>query len=114
MSNEFLLLDKGTQFDILQAISDKTKIQPNVLEKDIWLCWVLDKLFKLPLQMAFKGGTSLSKVFNVINRFSEDLDITIDYQNFIPDFSLTEKISNTQLKKISAQLKSMLKERAAS
>lgn len=50
-----------------------------VIEKDLWVCWLLEQLFTLPVQMVFKGATSLSKVFNIIKRFSEDCDITIDY-----------------------------------
>lgn len=49
---------------------------------DVWVCWVLQTLFTMPdrLPMAFKGGTSLSKVFGAIARFSEDVDITLDYR----------------------------------
>ena len=55
-----------------------------IAEKDVWVCWVLKQLFEMPhkLDMAFKGGTSLSKVFNLIDRFSEDIDITLDYRQF--------------------------------
>ncbi len=43
------------------------------------ICWTLDRLFTLPCgqHLTFKGGTSLSKVWNLIDRFSEDIDITI-------------------------------------
>ena len=49
--------------------------------KDIWICWALDILFANPTRhpMAFKGGTSLSKVYRVIDRFSEDVDLILDY-----------------------------------
>jgi hypothetical protein len=51
------------------------------VEKDFWVCWVLDALFNgLPPQgprLLFKGGTSLSKAFGLISRFSEDIDITV-------------------------------------
>ena len=50
------------------------------VEKDFWICWTLKHLF--PLQgipeLRFKGGTSLSKVFGLIDLFSEDIDISID------------------------------------
>ena len=51
-----------------------------MLEKDLWLVWVLDVLFKQPNAptYSFKGGTSLSKVYDAIHRFSEDVDVTID------------------------------------
>jgi len=51
------------------------------VEKDFWVCWALDVLFNgLPEnhpRLLFKGGTSLSKSFGLINRFSEDIDITV-------------------------------------
>ena len=54
---------------------------PEILEKDVWVCWALDALFTIGdnVKMAFKGGTSLSKAYDLINRFSEDVDVTIDY-----------------------------------
>lgn len=51
------------------------------VEKDFWVCWVLQQLFSLPdlaPYLTFKGGTSLSKVWQLIDRFSEDIDLTID------------------------------------
>jgi len=51
------------------------------VEKDFWVCWTLHKLFDLPEwgeHLTFKGGTSLSKCWNLIERFSEDIDIVID------------------------------------
>src|ERR1043166_8937887 len=51
------------------------------LEKDFWVCWTLRELFNLDTwgkHLTFKGGTSLSKAWKVINRFSEDIDIVID------------------------------------
>jgi len=51
------------------------------VEKDFWVCWTLDALFNgLPAggpRLLFKGGTSLSKAFGLISRFSEDIDITV-------------------------------------
>ena len=50
------------------------------VEKDFWICWTLKQLFTLKTipELRFKGGTSLSKVFGLIDRFSEDIDISID------------------------------------
>jgi hypothetical protein len=50
------------------------------VEKDFWVCWTLKHLFALKgiPELRFKGGTSLSKVFQLIDRFSEDIDISID------------------------------------
>lgn len=51
-----------------------------VIEKDFWVCWTLDQIFsnpKLSPHVIFKGGTSLSKCYNIIDRFSEDIDLTL-------------------------------------
>ena len=57
-------------------------LQAALVEKDFWVCWTLNHLFDIEHirdMLTFKGGTSLSKVFHVINRFSEDIDLAIDY-----------------------------------
>jgi hypothetical protein len=57
------------------------QLSPQIVEKDFWVCWTLKRLFALPTigdHLIFKGGTSLSKVFKVIERFSEDIDVSID------------------------------------
>lgn len=58
---------------------------PQVLEKDVWVVWVLNALFKSPhgRSLAFKGGTSLSKAYKLIERFSEDVDLTYDVRRLI-------------------------------
>lgn len=59
----------------------------HLLEKDLWVVWTLDVLFNAPFaeQLVFKGGTSLSKAYRVIRRFSEDIDITYDIRAIVPD-----------------------------
>ena len=51
------------------------------IEKDFWVCWTLNTLYhRLPKdgpRLLFKGGTSLSKAYGLINRFSEDIDVTV-------------------------------------
>lgn len=71
----------------LQALftntSVKSGLSPAVIEKDFWVCWILDYLFdRSPWkkQLAFKGGTSLSKAFGLIKRFSEDVDLILDWR----------------------------------
>ncbi|MHB9010318.1 MAG: nucleotidyl transferase AbiEii/AbiGii toxin family protein, partial [Limisphaerales bacterium] len=57
------------------------RLDPVIVEKDFWVCWTLKELFRLPEigeHLIFKGGTSLSKVFKIIERFSEDIDVSID------------------------------------
>ena len=51
-----------------------------IIEKDYWVVWVLERLFsleKMKSHLTFKGGTSLSKVYGLIDRFSEDIDLSI-------------------------------------
>lgn len=110
---EFLKLNPKEQAEIIQSISYQLGKTPAILEKDIWVCWVLDHLFSIPnhLPMVFKGGTSLSKVFNMINRFSEDVDITIDYRGFeLKEDPFSENVSKNAIKKISERLKDYLKQ----
>ena len=51
-----------------------------IIEKDFWVCWTLQRVFSSPTLPGplFKGGTSLSKVYKIIERFSEDVDIVLD------------------------------------
>ncbi|RWP23112.1 MAG: hypothetical protein EOR02_32930 [Mesorhizobium sp.] len=53
-----------------------------IIEKDFWVCWTLKRLFGLPedaaASLVFKGGTSLSKAYGIIRRFSEDIDLSFD------------------------------------
>ena len=57
-------------------------MNPEIVQKDFWVCWTLKRLFQLPDlkdSLIFKGGTSLSKVYNLIKIFSEDIDISISF-----------------------------------
>src|SRR6185503_21193932 len=67
--------------ELFIAAAQKSGIDVAVMEKDFWVCWTLKELFSLPVigqNLIFKGGTSLSKIFKVINRFSEDIDVSIE------------------------------------
>src|SRR5262249_73861 len=108
MAESFLHLSASEQSQILRGLGPRLSRSPTFLEKDVWVCWVLQALFTMPnrLPMAFKGGTSLSKVFGAIARFSEDVDITLDYRGLEGSFDPFAKgISNTRLKKFSEELK---------
>ena len=63
--------------NLLNTLSNKMKIAPQFVEKDYWLMHVLWALQDIGLKYELKGGTSLSKGWNLINRFSEDVDIKI-------------------------------------
>jgi len=79
--DNFLLFknaDKKVYFDV---IAHELDVTPQLIEKDFWVCWMLKILFSLPASgnhLTFKGGTSLSKCYNVIKRFSEDVDVSIE------------------------------------
>ena len=66
--------------DILRRVQSETGMDLQIIEKDWWVTTVLRALFSLPYAQhaSFKGGTSLSKCWNLIRRMSEDVDITID------------------------------------
>lgn len=67
--------------DLFRAAAEKRGLTAGIIEKDFWVCWVLRRIYllsDLPAQIHFKGGTSLSKVFRVIDRMSEDIDLVID------------------------------------
>jgi len=84
MNNYFLTLSHEDQKLAYQNAALTLKTEAVILEKDFWVSWLLGMLFSLPdiaPHLVFKGGTSLSKVFGVIDRFSEDIDLCL-----LPDF----------------------------
>ncbi len=104
---EFLKLSQMARFDFLTDAAKALQSPVAVLEKDIWVCWALEVLFELELPMVFKGGTSLSKAYNAIARFSEDLDITIDHVasgDVIAD-PLAVTVSNAKRREFSERMK---------
>lgn len=63
----------------LEEAAARRGVAAVVIEKDLWVCWLLAVLFRSPFadSLVFKGGTSLSKVFGAIDRFSEDIDLSL-------------------------------------
>ena len=77
---KFIALSKIERKNLIQKAAFDLGMRFDVVEKDIWVCYVLGKLFSLKeLQgkIVFKGGTCLSKAYGLIERFSEDVDLTI-------------------------------------
>ncbi|WP_170566271.1 nucleotidyl transferase AbiEii/AbiGii toxin family protein [Ruegeria atlantica] len=67
--------------EAFQETAAQLGISKAIVEKDFWVCWSLKHLFALPsfgAHMIFKGGTSLSKAYDIIHRFSEDVDLSLD------------------------------------
>lgn len=74
----YLHKDRDAFRDLIEQVSGKTGRTPMVVEKDYYVTLVLQLLSEQLSNCVFKGGTSLSKGFRVIDRFSEDIDITFD------------------------------------
>ncbi len=75
-------MPRGDRADLFRETAARMGLPPALIEKDFWVCWTLGQLFtieSLREVLLFKGGSSLSKVFNLINRFSEDIDLAVDY-----------------------------------
>jgi hypothetical protein len=79
--DDFVQLKPDERKLFFEGTATPRNMQAQIVEKDFWVCWTLRELFRLPAigeHLIFKGGTSLSKVFKVIERFSEDIDVSID------------------------------------
>jgi hypothetical protein len=82
MKLDFLMLPVGERRLYIEQAAARRNLSPVILEKDFWVCWLLGILYesKFAGSLVFKGGTSLSKVFGVIDRFSEDIDLSVSPQ----------------------------------
>jgi hypothetical protein len=79
--DRFIQLSPDERRVFFEGTAAARNLQALIIEKDFWVCWTLKVLFGLPTvgqHLIFKGGTSLSKVFQVIERFSEDIDVSMD------------------------------------
>lgn len=98
MNNQWFLLSEKEQYQIISQTAAKLGFSEVVIEKDWWVCMVLRAVFqsKYKNSIVFKGGTSLSKAYGIIERFSEDVDLIIDYHFLgFEDFH-----SKSQIKKL--------------
>ncbi|MEH6541159.1 nucleotidyl transferase AbiEii/AbiGii toxin family protein [Halopseudomonas sp.] len=89
MPESFFELSQKDQREALEYARAETGRPAHLLEKDIWVVWTLRTLFDAAIgtDLTFKGGTSLSKAYKVIDRFSEDIDLTYDIRKLIPDLT---------------------------
>jgi len=80
----FLQLSDSEKMSLIDQMYEETKLPQVIIEKDVWVTAVLRALFSLPYSqnLSFKGGTSLSKCYDLIERFSEDVDISINREFF--------------------------------
>ncbi|WP_448478069.1 nucleotidyl transferase AbiEii/AbiGii toxin family protein [Pseudoxanthomonas mexicana] len=88
MAESYFSLSPKDQAEVLLKATDATGRPAYLLEKDVWVVWTLGVLFTQAFgaHLVFKGGTSLSKAYgDILNRFSEDIDLTYDIRKLIPD-----------------------------
>ncbi|MDR0507484.1 MAG: nucleotidyl transferase AbiEii/AbiGii toxin family protein [Dysgonamonadaceae bacterium] len=105
-------IDDNRRIFIIENIAEKTKLSPDAVEKDWWVTMTLKALFSCECtdHIVFKGGTSLSKAWNLIERFSEDIDIAIDRKFFGFDGELKKKQINNLRRASCAYISGQLKE----
>ena len=100
--NKIANLDEQQRKELFTETAAEMATTTAIVEKDFWVVWTLDKLFedkRLNKMLMFKGGTSLSKVFDLIGRFSEDIDLILDWRLISEDDPLKEHSSkNKQVK----------------
>ena len=113
---EFFQLSTTERLDALNAAANASGLLPHLLEKDIWVVWSLRHLFAGPYaeHLVFKGGTSLSKAYGVIQRFSEDVDVTYDIRaiagDLVGDADAPLPASKSQGKKWTKEIRARLSE----
>lgn len=97
-SNNFHILPQDSKRVAIEQTALKQGLSKQIIEKDLWVSTILEIIFSLPFadKLVFKGGTSLSKVWGLIDRFSEDIDLAIDRSIFGLEGDLTIR----QLKKL--------------
>lgn len=113
MADSWFALSRKDQSEALEVAAAQTGRPPHLLEKDIWVVWTLSAIYGSALanKLTFKGGTSLSKVYKVIDRFSEDIDLTCDIREVVPDLLRDGNpipVSSSQAKKITDQVRARL------
>ena len=93
MKNNYFNLSAAEQRLIIEQTATRLSLPKQAVEKDLWVTAMLQIMFSMPCagNLVFKGGTSLSKVWGLINRFSEDIDLAIDRKQFNLEGDLSKK-----------------------
>ena len=92
--------------EVFSETANIKSISPAIIEKDFWVCWTLKRVFEHPTLsklLMFKGGTSLSKVFHLIERFSEDIDMILDWR-LVSSQDPLEHLSKTKQDKLNKEI----------
>lgn len=93
------LYSQSQRSELFRESAASKGITVSIVEKDFWVTWTLGKIFSdtwLGKILMFKGGTSLSKVFGVIERFSEDIDLILDWQTLTQEDLLRDRSKTKQ------------------
>lgn len=104
--DDVLRADAATRMGLFSATAQRLGTTPQNVEKDFWVCWTLDALFngiEDGPRLLFKGGTSLSKGFGLIERFSEDIDMTV-FRDDLGAHATVEELAALSRKKREAAL----------
>lgn len=102
MAESWFALSAEDQKEALGVAAAESGWPANLLEKDIWVVWALQTLGaeqELLESLTFKGGTSLSKAYGLIDRFSEDVDLTLNIQHLWPEVDLSAAVNTSQADK---------------
>ncbi|MHC4836199.1 MAG: nucleotidyl transferase AbiEii/AbiGii toxin family protein [Planctomycetota bacterium] len=105
--NSVAALPVEQRIEIFSETAARMGINPAIIEKDFWVCWTLCRLFasdNISKKILFKGGTSLSKVYHLIERFSEDIDLILSWSEITTEDPLGERSGKKQ-KKLNEELK---------
>jgi len=112
MADLFLSLPLEERREVLESAFGRGLTRSTaLLEKDAWVVWTLQALFAGPFaaDLVFKGGTSLSKAYNVIRRFSEDVDLTYDIRKLTDNKAgQPERLSDAEAKSLGRRLRERL------
>ncbi|MCH2451321.1 MAG: nucleotidyl transferase AbiEii/AbiGii toxin family protein [Gracilimonas sp.] len=120
---DWLKVEDGRKKQVYEQVAANEGLPPVAIEKDFWVTLVLESVFELEQaeKMVFKGGTSLSKGWNLIQRFSEDVDLAVDRKAFGFDgklgsskrTKLRKAIREFVLEKLTPELVNHLQEKGA-
>ncbi len=111
--NKIANLPKQQRTELFSETATLMNTTNSIVEKDFWVVWTLDKIFsddRLNKILMFKGGTSLSKVFNLIGRFSEDIDLILDWRLVSNENPLNDQESRNKQVKFNEQINENAKE----
>lgn len=105
--DRILKLEDHEREQLFSEAAAQMNVHPAIVEKDFWVVWVLSKIFgdeKLKKILMFKGGTSLSKVFYLIGRFSEDIDLILDWREVTQENPEETRASRNQQNRLNEEI----------